>query len=123
MANKHAVAFLLLMLGTSACSTVGPVPLDGMWTASSDGLGGELTLVIRTQGAAVTGEARQSRGALESAPLSLSGSYRAPTLALKLKSPEGLVWSVSAKFTGSEIMNATLTWPTGTVQTLKFVRP
>jgi hypothetical protein len=123
MATRRSIAVLLLMLGTSACGTAGPWPVDGMWTASSDGMGGELTLVIKTQGINVTGEARQGRGTLESAPLSLSGSYRAPTLQIKLTAPDGAVWSLAAKVTGRETMNGTLTWPTGTVQPLSFVRP
>lgn len=123
MSTRRSIAVLLLMLGASACSAAGPWPVNGMWTASSDGMGGELTLVIRTQGSAVTGEGRQGRGTLESAPLSLSGSYRAPTLQLKLKSADGAVWSLVAKVTGRETMSGTLTWPTGTVQPLSFVRP
>ena len=123
MSTRRSIAVLFLMLGTSACSTAGPWSVDGLWTASSDGMGGELTLAIKTQGTAVTGEARQGRGSLETSPLSLSGSYRAPTLQLQLKSPDGALWSLTAKVTGRETMSATLTWPTGTVQRLSFVRP
>lgn len=125
MSTRRSTAVLLLMLGASAsaCSTAGPWPVDGMWTASSDGMGGELTLVIKTQGTAVTGDGRQGRGTLESAPLSLSGSYRASTLQLQLIAPDGALWLLTAKVTGRETMSGTLTWPTGTVQALSFVRP
>jgi hypothetical protein len=120
---KHTLAALVLTLGTMAGGAAGPLPVDGTWVASSDGLGGELTIVIKTQGAAVTGEGLQGHGNLAAAPLTLSGTYRAPTLLLKLKSRDGLVWSLAAQVTGRETMSGTLTWPTGTVQTLAFVRP
>lgn len=123
MARRRCIAVLLLMVGTGACGSAGSWPVDGMWTASSDGMGGELTLEIKSQGTAVTGVGRQGRGTLESTPLSLSGSYHAPTLQLKLKSPDGAVWSLMAKVSGPETMSGTLTWPTGTVQALSFVRP
>lgn len=123
MAHQHATAAFVLMLAAGASTAAAPVPVDGMWTAPSDGLGGELTLFIKTQGHAVTGHARSSRGALEGDPFTLTGSYQAPALKLRLKSPDGLIWSLSAQLTGSETMRATLTWPTGTVQALTFVRP
>lgn len=123
LAPKHTCAALLLSLGAMTGSPAGPLPVDGTWVASSDGMGGELTILIKTQGAVVTGEGRQGHGALATAPLTLSGSYRAPTLLVKLKSRDGLIWSLAAQVTGRETMSGTLTWPTGTVQTLSFVRP
>jgi hypothetical protein len=123
VATARSLVASLVMLGASASSGAGTWPVDGMWTASSDGMGGELTLVIKTQGAVVTGEARQGRGALEATPLSLSGRFQAPALQLKLTSRDGTVWSLTAKVTGRETMSGTLTWPTGTVQALSFVRP
>ena len=127
MANRRLLVSLLVsslaMPGAVSGSAAGSWPVDGMWTASSDGLAGQLTIVIKTRGTAVCGEGRQGQAGLESAPLSLSGTYLAPTLQLKLKSPEGLVWSLTATVTGRETMNGLLTWPTGTVQPLAFVRP
>ena len=123
MANKRLLMSSLLMLGAMSSSTSGTLPVDGIWTASSDGLAGQLTIVIKTHGTAVTGGGRQSQGGMEGAPLVLSGTYLAPTLQLKLKSPESLVWSLTATVTGRETMNGVLTWPTGTVQPLTFVRP
>jgi hypothetical protein len=123
VANLRSLSALLLMLGAVAGCAAGPLPIDGTWVASSDAMGGELTLVIKTQGAVVVGEGRQGRGGPESAPWVLSGSYRAPALNVKLKSADGLVWSLAARVTGRETMSATLTWPTGTVQPLNFVRP
>lgn len=113
----------LLMSAAVVGCAAGPVPVDGTWVASSDAMGGELTLVVKTQGTVVTGEGRQGHSGLDHAPLMLSGSYRAPNLRVKLESPDGLIWSLAARVTGRETMGATLTWPGGTVQTLRFVRP
>lgn len=123
LARQRTLAALLLTLSAAAGCRAQPLPVDGTWVASSDAMGGELTIVIKTQGTAVTGEGWQRHGALEAAPLTLAGSYRAPTLRVKLKSRDGLVWSLAAEVTGRETMSGTLTWPTGTVQALSFVRP
>lgn len=123
MAHRRLLVTALLMLGAVSGRAAGSWPVDGTWTASSDGLAGQLTIVIKTRGTAVAGEGRQGQAGMEGAPLVLSGTYLAPTLQLKLKSPEGLVWSLRATVTGRETMNGVLTWPTGTVQPLAFVRP
>ncbi len=102
---------------------VPPVSLDGRWNAFSDGLGSTLTMTLSSRGALVSGTGTYRVGAIRTGSVVIAGTYRAPSADLAITYDHGETVTFTAAVTDSDHMKGKLTYESGTVIDIEFVRP
>lgn len=109
--------------GSSGAAGLAPQwPIDGAWGASSDGMGSTLTMNLNSQGPLVTGVGTYSVGAIRTGSVGIAGTYHPPAAILAITYDHGETVTLSAEVTDNN-MRGKLTYKSGTVIDIGFVRP
>jgi hypothetical protein len=111
------------VIGCCASGGGAPASLDGRWNAYSDRLGSALTLNLSSSGARVSGTGTYRVGAVRTGSVVISGTYRAPSADLAITYDHGETVTFTAAATDSDHMKGKLTYKSGTVIDIEFVRP
>ena len=110
--------------GASGGAGAAPPPaIDGLWSANSDGLGSTLTMTLRSKDTAVSGTGTYSTGAIRSGSVAVTGTYRPPAAFLTIIYDHGEAVTFTATLMNDSQMKGKLTYKTGTVIDVEFVRP
>lgn len=111
----------------SCCASGGgsgaPASLDGVWSAFSDGLGSTLTLNLSSSGARVSGTGTYRVGAIRTGSVVITGTYRSPAADLAITYDHGETARFTAAVTDGGHMKGRLSYKSGTVVNVEFVRP
>lgn len=97
--------------------------IDGPWSAYSDGLGSTLAMTLSSKGKAVSGKGTYSVGAIRSGTVAIAGTYNPPEAVLVITYDHGETVTFAGEVTDGDHMKGTLTYGTGTVIDIEFVRP
>ena len=100
-----------------------PASIDGLWSATSDGMGSTLTMTLSSRDTAVSGTGTYSTGAIRTGSVAVSGTYRPPSAALTINYDHGESVTFASTLLSSSQMKGKLTYMTGTVIDIEFVRP
>lgn len=100
-----------------------PASIDGRWNAYSDGLGSTLTMTLSSRGTLVSGTGTYSVGAIRTGSVVISGTYRPSSAVLAITYDHGETVTFAAAVTDSSYMKGKLTYKSGTVIDVEFVRP
>lgn len=122
----HRLTFCFAaVISCCACGggSVAPASLDGAWNAYSDGLGSTLTMTLSSKGGLVSGTGTYIVGAIRTGSVVISGTYRAPSADLAITYDHGETVTFTAAVTDSDHMKGKLTYKSGTVIDIEFVRP
>ena len=115
-----AVAFACFGGGSQSLAAE---PIDGAWSAFSDGMGSVLSVELSSTGTAVSGTGTYRVGAVRSGTVVVAGTYRPPAVVLKITYDHGETVTFAAVVTDGDHMKGTLTDRNGTVMNVEFVRP
>ena len=109
--------------GRSGAGLAPPSSIDGLWNAYSDGLGSTLTLTLSSKDTVVSGTGTYSTGAIRTGLIAVTGTYRPPSAALTITYDHGESVTFAATLMNGSQMKGKLTYKTGTVIDVEFVRP
>ena len=100
-----------------------PASIDGHWSAYSDGLGSTLTMTLSSRGTLVSGTGTYSVGAIRTGSVVIAGTYRLPSVVLAITYDHGETVTFATAVTDNSSMKGKLTYKSGTVIDVEFVRP
>ena len=100
-----------------------PASIDGRWNAYSDGLGSTLTLTLSSRGALVSGTGTYSVGAIRTGSTVVTGTYRLPSVMLSITYDHGETMTFDGAVNDNGNMKGKLTYKSGAVIDIEFVRP
>ena len=100
-----------------------PASIDGLWSATADGMGSTLTMTLSSRGTVVSGTGTYSTGAIRTGSVAVTGTYRPPSAALTLHFDHGESVTFASTLLSSGQMKGKLTYRTGSVIDVEFVRP
>ena len=109
--------------GSSGVVLASPSSIDGLWSAFSDGLGSTLTMTLSSKDTVVSGIGTYSTGAIRTGSITVTGTYRPPSAALTIIYDHGESVTFAATLMSGSQMKGKLTYKTGTVIDIEFVRP
>ena len=109
--------------GSSGASLAPPSSIDGLWSAFSDGLGSTLTMTLSSKDTVVSGTGTYSTGAIRTGSIAVTGTYRPPSAALTITYDHGESVTFASTLLNGSQMKGKLTYKTGTVIDIEFVRP
>ena len=120
----------LLTIGIAVAVSCGAGPsslaapsIDGLWSAYSDGLGSTLTMTLSSRDTAVSGTGTYSVGAIRTGSVVVTGTFHPPSAALIITYDHGETVTFTAAVVDSDQMKGKLTYKSGTVIDVEFVRP
>ena len=108
---------------SSGAGLAPPSSIDGLWSAYSDGLGSTLTMTLSSRDTVVSGTGTYSTGAIRTGSIAVAGSYRSPSAALTITYDHGESVTFASTLLNGSQMKGKLTYRTGTVIDVEFVRP
>lgn len=102
-----------------------PASIDGYWSAYSDGLGSTLTMTLSSRGTLVSGTGNYTVGAIRTGAVVIAGTYRLPSVVLAITYDHGetVTFATATAVTDNSSMKGKLTYKSGTVIDVEFVRP
>lgn len=109
--------------GNSGAGLAPASSIDGLWSAYSDGLGSTLTMTLSSKDTVVSGTGNYSTGAIRTGSIAVTGTYRPPSAALTITYDHGDAVTFAATLMNGSQMKGKLTYKTGTVIDVEFVRP
>ena len=107
----------------SGSGNLAPASIDGRWSAYSDGLGSTLTITLSSRGTLVSGTGTYTIGAIRSGSVVIAGTYHPSSAVLAITYDHGETVTFAAAVTDSSYMKGKLTYKSGTVIDVEFVRP
>ncbi len=107
----------------SGSGNLAPASIDGRWNAYSDGLGSSLTMTLSLSGKMVSGTGTYSVGAIRTGSVVIAGTYRPTSAVLVITYDHGETVTFAATVTDSSHMKGKMTYKSGTVIDVEFVRP
>ena len=107
----------------SGSGNLAPASIDGRWSAYSDGLGSTLTVILSSRGTLVSGTGTYTIGAIRTGSVVIAGTYHPSSAVLAITYDHGETVTFAAAVTDSSSMKGKLTYKTGTVMDIEFVRP
>ena len=109
--------------GSSGAGLAPPASIDGLWSAYSDGMGSTLTMTLSSRDTVVSGTGTYSTGAIRTGLIAVTGTYRPPSAALTITYDHGESVTFASTLLNGSQMKGKLTYRTGTVVDVEFVRP
>ena len=100
-----------------------PATIDGRWSAYSDGLGSTLTMNLSSRGTLVSGTGTYSVGAIRTGSTVVAGTYRLPSAVLSITYDHGETVTFEGAVNDNSNLKGKLTYKSGAVLDIEFVRP
>ena len=117
------VAAVVSCCGGGGGGNFAPASIDGYWSAYSDGMGSTLTMILSSRGTLVSGTGTYSVGAIRTGSVVIAGTYRLPSVVLAITYDHGETVTFATAVTDNSSMKGKLTYKSGTVMDIEFVRP